>query len=81
MQKRIKKLEAEECKYNQIKTPTNVAFNIILIILSLICVVPFIFVVIISFTDDIYYRCRNRHRTAADRHLRLCAVQKDLRLP
>ena len=30
MQKRIKKLEAEECKYNQIKAPTNIAFNIIL---------------------------------------------------
>ena len=52
LQKRIKKLEAEECKYNQIKTPTNVLFNIILAVLSLICVVPFIFVIIISFTDE-----------------------------
>ena len=52
LQKRIKKLEAEECKYNQIKTPTNVLFNIILTVLSLICVIPFIFVIIISFTDE-----------------------------
>lgn len=52
MQKRIKKLEDEACKYNQIKTPTNIAFNIILTILSLICVIPFIFVIIISFTDE-----------------------------
>ena len=52
MDKRIKKLEADECKYNQIKTPTNIGFNIILTILSLVCVIPFIFVVIISFTDE-----------------------------
>ena len=24
MEKRIKKIEAEECRYNQIKTPTNI---------------------------------------------------------
>ncbi len=52
MQKQIKKMEEDECRYNQIKTPTNVAFNIILTILSLICIIPFIFVVIISFTDE-----------------------------
>jgi putative aldouronate transport system permease protein len=52
MEKRIKKLEACECKYNQIKTPANIAFNIILAVLSLICVIPFIFVIIISFTDE-----------------------------
>ena len=52
MEKRIKKLEADECKYNQIKTSTNIGFNIILTILSLVCVIPFIFVVIISFTDE-----------------------------
>ena len=51
MRKAMKKMEAEGCKYNQIKTSTNVAFNIILALLSLICIVPFIFVVIISFTD------------------------------
>ena len=52
MQRMIKKIEAEECKYNQIKTPTNILFNIILAVLSLICVIPFIFVIIISFTDE-----------------------------
>ena len=52
LEKRIKKIEAEECKYNQIKTPTNIVFNIILTVLSLVCVIPFIFVVIISFTDE-----------------------------
>ncbi len=52
MKKQIKKLEADECKYNQIKTPTNVLFNVILAVLSLICVIPFIFVIIISFTDE-----------------------------
>ena len=52
MRKAMKKMEAEGCKYNQIKTSTNVAFNIILALLSLICIVPFIFVVIISFTDE-----------------------------
>ena len=48
MEKRIKKIEAEECRYNQIKTPTNIIFNILLTVLSLICVIPFIFVIIIS---------------------------------
>ena len=52
MEKRIKKIEAEECRYNQIKTPTNIIFNILLTVLSLICVIPFIFVIIISFTDE-----------------------------
>lgn len=52
MEKRIKKIEAEECRYNQIKTPTNIIFNILLTVLSLICVIPLIFVIIISFTDE-----------------------------
>lgn len=52
LEKRIKKIEAEECRYNQIKKPTNILFNIILALLSFICVVPFIFVIIISITDE-----------------------------
>ena len=52
LEKRIKKIEAEECRYNQIKTPTNILFNIILAVLSFICVIPFIFVIIISITDE-----------------------------
>lgn len=44
--------DQEVCKYNQIKKPTNVVFNIILSILSLASVIPFIFVIIISLTDE-----------------------------
>lgn len=51
-EKRIRKLEAKNGQYNQIKTPTNIVFNMILAVLSLICVIPFIFVIIISFTDE-----------------------------
>ncbi len=47
LERRIKKIETEECRYNQIKTPTNIMFNILLTVLSLICVIPFIFVIII----------------------------------
>lgn len=52
LDKKIKKIEAEQCKYNQIKPGTNIAFNILLAILSLVCVIPFIFVIIISITDE-----------------------------
>lgn len=38
--------------YNRIKKPTNVIFNIVLSILSLLSIIPFIFVMIISFTDE-----------------------------
>lgn len=41
-EKMIQKLEQEQCEYNKIKKPTNVLFNIILTILSLLSVVPFI---------------------------------------
>ena len=51
-EKRIKKIEAKECDYNLIKKPTNILFNIILTILSLLSLIPFIFVIIISFTDE-----------------------------
>lgn len=51
-EKRLQKIEAEQCKYNKIKKSTNVVFNAILTILSLFCVIPFIFVVIISLTDE-----------------------------
>ena len=47
IEKQIRAIEAEGCKYNQIKKPTNVLFNIFLAILSLICVIPFI-----SITDE-----------------------------
>lgn len=51
-EKMIQKLEQEQCEYNKIKKSTNVLFNIILTILSLLSVVPFIFVIIISLTDE-----------------------------
>lgn len=52
LEKRMRKLESEDCQYNQIKNSTNVVFNILLAVLSLICVIPFIFVIIISLTDE-----------------------------
>lgn len=45
-------MEQEQSKNNQIKKSTNVLFNVILAVLSLFCVIPFIFVIIISFTDE-----------------------------
>ena len=51
-EKQLQKLEEQQCEWNKIKKPTNVLFNIILSVLSLLCVIPFIFVIIISFTDE-----------------------------
>ena len=45
-------MEEQQCEYNKIKKPTNVLFNLILTILSLLSVIPFIFVIIISLTDE-----------------------------
>jgi len=39
-------------KFNQIHKPTNAVFNIIFIILSLICVVPVLFVLSVSFSTE-----------------------------
>lgn len=51
-EKKIQDIEQQQCEYNKIKKPTNVVFNIIMILLSLMCVIPFIFVIIISLTDE-----------------------------
>lgn len=51
-EKKIQQIEAEQCKYNKISKPTNIVFNVILAILSLFSIIPFIFVMIISFTDE-----------------------------
>ncbi len=51
-QKMISKIEQMECKYNMISPGANVAFNILLTIMALMCVIPFIFVFIISITDE-----------------------------
>lgn len=46
------KMEQDQGSFNKIKKPTNVLFNAILTVLSLLSVIPFIFVVIISITDE-----------------------------
>lgn len=50
--KEIRKIEEQQCEWNKIKKPTNVIINIFLAICSLVAVVPFIFVIIISLTDE-----------------------------
>lgn len=39
-------------KFNAISKPTNAAFNIFFAILAALCIIPFVFVVIISFTSE-----------------------------
>ena len=39
-------------RFNRIKTPTNVAFSLVFAILSLLCVIPVIFVAIISLSSN-----------------------------
>lgn len=51
-EKKIEKTAAENSKFNRIKPSTNRVFNVILAILSAVCIIPFIFVLIISFTDE-----------------------------
>ncbi len=51
-EKKLRKLEDAQCSYNSIKSSTNVLFNAILTILSLLSVIPFLFVIIISLTDE-----------------------------
>lgn len=50
--KMIRKMEEQQCEWNKIKKPTNVLINIFLAICSLAAVIPFIFVIIISLTDE-----------------------------
>ncbi|MDO4274036.1 MAG: carbohydrate ABC transporter permease [Eubacteriales bacterium] len=50
--KEIRKIEEQQCEWNMVKKPTNVVINIILAICSLAAVIPFIFVIIISLTDE-----------------------------
>lgn len=51
-ERKLKKMEDAQCDYNLISKPTNVLFNVILTVLSLLSVLPFIFVIIISLTDE-----------------------------
>lgn len=50
--KKLEKIEDMPCPYNQVKKSTNVIFNIVLILLSAMCLLPFVFVMIISVTDE-----------------------------
>lgn len=52
LEKKLREIEAAQSKYNKIKKSTNVVFNAVLAVLSLLSVIPFIFVIIISFTDE-----------------------------
>ena len=51
-EKMLQQLDSAPCKFNKIKKSTNVVFNIIMTILALLSVIPFIFVIIISLTDE-----------------------------
>ncbi len=52
--KKNKKQEAQEkpLKFNAISKKTNFLFNVLFFILAALCIVPFIFVIIISFTNE-----------------------------
>lgn len=52
--KLLKQREEQDnvCKYNQINPTTNMVFHILLFLLGAICIIPFLFVIIISFTDE-----------------------------
>lgn len=51
-EKRLQQQESVRSEYSMIRKPTNVLFNAIMILLSLISVIPFLFVIIISLTDE-----------------------------
>ena len=51
-EKMLQQLDSAPCEFNKIKKSTNVVFNIIMTVLALLSVIPFIFVVIISLTDE-----------------------------
>lgn len=53
MSKKVKNLSEDNLsRLNRIHPATNVAFNIMLAILALICFTPIIFIFIISITDN-----------------------------
>ena len=39
-------------KFNRVSPPANVLFSLLFIVLALVCVIPFIFVIIISISSD-----------------------------
>lgn len=52
--KKRKEEEEESNKFNSIKNSTNIVLNIVFILLAAMCIIPFIFVIIISFTSESY---------------------------
>jgi putative aldouronate transport system permease protein len=52
MRKRVKDLEEAPLKYNRIKPVTNFIFSAIFFLLAMLCVVPAIFIVIISLSSS-----------------------------
>lgn len=50
--KKASQPEEKVMKFNAISRKTNFMFNLLFIILSALCIIPFIFVVIISFTSE-----------------------------
>lgn len=50
--KKSSELEERSLKFNSISKGTNFMFNLLFMILAALCIVPFIFVVIISFTSE-----------------------------
>jgi len=49
--KKEKEVESDS-KLNRIKKSTNITFNIIFLLISLICVIPVVFVFMISITSE-----------------------------
>lgn len=55
MEKKKERLEEEmesACEFTKIRRSTNGVFHVILMVLALMCILPFVFVIIISFTDE-----------------------------
>lgn len=57
-EKKVKEKKVLEglAKFNRVSMPVNILFSVIFIIAALCCVIPLIFVIIISFTDQDVYR-------------------------
>ncbi|EIA24155.1 Putative ABC transporter [Candidatus Arthromitus sp. SFB-2] len=50
--KKVSQSEEKIMKFNAISKKTNFMFNLLFIILAALCIVPFVFVLIISFTSE-----------------------------
>jgi putative aldouronate transport system permease protein len=52
MAEKKKKAESSIMRFMRVSRPTNVLFNILMIILSLICIIPIVFIISISFSEE-----------------------------